>query len=113
MRKLGVDIGTQYASRGIDISADELLGQYDAIVLVIGMSNMDYRGRAIRGVYDAIDFVEATKTELTTEIPPGKRIAVIGAGNTAIDAATCSVRLGGECEDGLPKNERRNDRIRF
>ena len=52
-------------------------------------------GEALTGVYDAIDFVESTKTEqeLDTSIL-GKRVAVIGAGNTAIDAATCSVRLG-------------------
>ena len=95
VRKLGVDIRTN-TKAGIDISADELLGQYDAIVLAIGMSkvpDLGIEGEQLRGAYDAIDFVEATKTELTTEFA-GKRIAVIGAGNTAIDAATCSVRLG-------------------
>lgn len=46
------------------------------------------------GVYDAIALVESTKTGIPLLELMGQRVAVIGAGNTAIDAATCSVRLG-------------------
>lgn len=95
VKKLGVDIRTNMRV-GTDISVENLLGQYDAIVLAAGMSkvpDLGIEGEQLAGVYDAIDFVEATKTELTTDFI-GKRVAVIGAGNTAIDAATCSVRLG-------------------
>ncbi|WP_054023650.1 NAD(P)-dependent oxidoreductase [Bacillus sp. FJAT-28004] len=95
VKELGVDIRTS-AKIGTDVSVDALLEQFDAIVLAIGMSKVPYlsiEGEQLSGVYDAIDFVEATKTELTTDFI-GKRVAVIGAGNTAVDAATCSVRLG-------------------
>jgi dihydropyrimidine dehydrogenase (NAD+) subunit PreT len=95
VRKLGVDIRTN-TKVGVDVQVNDLLEQYDAIVLAIGMSkvpDLGIEGEQLTGVYDAIDFVEATKTELSTDFI-GKRIAVIGAGNTAIDAATCSVRLG-------------------
>jgi dihydropyrimidine dehydrogenase (NAD+) subunit PreT len=43
---------------------------------------------------DGIDFIELTKTQPYSSIPFGKHIAVIGAGNTAIDAATIAKRLG-------------------
>ena len=82
----------------MDISASELLREYDAVVLAVGMSKvpmLGIEGEELSGVYDAIDFVESTKTSLDTYIV-GKRVAVIGAGNTAIDAATCSVRLGAD-----------------
>lgn len=95
VKKLGVDIRTNTAI-GSDIATDSLLTQYDAVLLAIGMSKVPYlniEGEQLTGVYDAIDFVEATKTELTNDFA-GKRVAVIGAGNTAVDAATCSVRLG-------------------
>ncbi|MDU0200704.1 NAD(P)-dependent oxidoreductase [Paenibacillus sp. MAH-36] len=99
IRQLGVDfkLNTQV---GVDISAESLLENYDAVVLAVGMSKvpmLGIEGEALNGVFDAIDFVEATKSaeDLDTNLI-GKRVAVIGAGNTAIDAATCSVRLGAE-----------------
>ncbi|MDQ0876318.1 dihydropyrimidine dehydrogenase (NAD+) subunit PreT [Paenibacillus sp. V4I3] len=99
VRQLGVEF--RMSTRvGIDVSATGLVSDYDAVVLAVGMSKvpmLGIEGEALTGVYDAIDFVESTKMEQeldTTLI--GKRIAVIGAGNTAIDAATCSVRLGAE-----------------
>ena len=44
-------------------------------------------------MYDAIEFVKKTKSTITNDLID-KKVVVIGAGNTAIDAATCSVRLG-------------------
>jgi dihydropyrimidine dehydrogenase (NAD+) subunit PreT len=84
---------------GKDISVEELLENYDAILLAIGMAsvpNLGISGEELEGVYDAIEFVKNTKTKPITEQFLGKKVAVIGAGNTAIDAATCSVRLGAE-----------------
>lgn len=99
IRQLGVDFRLN-TRVGVDITAESLLQDYDAIVLAVGMSKvpmLGIEGEALTGVYDAIDFVESTKSgeELDTNLI-GKRVAVIGAGNTAIDAATCSVRLGAE-----------------
>lgn len=96
----GLDVEIRTNTRvGHDISAKDLLERYDAVVLAIGMGKvlmLGIDGEELDGVYDAIDFVKRTKTnELTNEFI-GKRVAVIGAGNTAIDGATCSVRLGAE-----------------
>ncbi|QHW35251.1 NAD(P)-dependent oxidoreductase [Paenibacillus rhizovicinus] len=96
VRKLGVEIRTGIKV-GADISAIELIAQYDAIVLAVGMGkvpNLGIEGEKLAGVYDAIQFVEATKAGDPFIPLKGARVAVIGAGNTAVDAATCSVRLG-------------------
>src|SRR5690606_17830449 len=53
-------------------------------------------GEDLDGVFDAIDFVKETKTQPISDRFLGKRVVVIGAGNTAIDGATCSVRLGAD-----------------
>ncbi len=45
---------------------------------------------------DALDFIEKIKTRDWKNVPLGKTIAVIGAGNTAIDAVTQAKRLGAE-----------------
>lgn len=96
IEKLGVEIRTN-CKIGEDVPVDELLTNYDAVILAIGMSSvpmLGIEGENLKGVYDAIDFIEETKTKELSREFIGTRIAVIGAGNTAIDAATCSVRLG-------------------
>ncbi len=84
---------------GIDVSVDEIMDQHDIVVLAVGMSkvpDLGIAGEDLDGVYDAIDFVKATKTKPIDNQFLGKKVVVIGAGNTAIDGATCSVRLGAE-----------------
>ncbi|MGI8383826.1 NAD(P)-dependent oxidoreductase [Robertmurraya sp. P23] len=84
---------------GVDISVQEILENYDVVILAIGMSsvpNIGIEGEDLQGVYDAIEFVKQTKTSPITDEFLGKKVVVIGAGNTAIDGATCSVRLGAE-----------------
>lgn len=98
--KLGVEIHTG-TKVGRDVQVAELIDGYDAIVLAAGMGyvpRLGIEGEELSGVYDAIAFVEATKAANVAELPKlmGARVAVIGAGNTAIDAATCSVRLGAD-----------------
>ncbi|MBU5352645.1 NAD(P)-dependent oxidoreductase [Paenibacillus barcinonensis] len=94
---LGVQI--RYGVRiGIDMAASELLERHEAVILACGMGSvpmLGIEGETLEGVYDAIELVESTKQG----VPPalhGLNVAVIGAGNTAVDAATCSVRLGAE-----------------
>lgn len=97
VKNLDVEIRTN-TRVGQDIMASELIESYDAVVLAIGMSSvpkLGIEGEDANGVYDAIDFVKETKSSKTRELV-GKKAVVIGAGNTAIDAATCSVRLGAE-----------------
>ncbi|WP_310551040.1 NAD(P)-dependent oxidoreductase [Paenibacillus glufosinatiresistens] len=96
VERLGVEIRTGIRV-GEDISADELKARHNVLVLAAGMGYVPpigIPGEELSGVYDAIRLVESTKAG----VPPldllGKRVAVIGAGNTAVDAATTSVRLG-------------------
>ncbi|MBS8263923.1 NAD(P)-dependent oxidoreductase [Mesobacillus boroniphilus] len=84
---------------GADISVEEIMDQHDIVILAVGMSKvpeLGIDGEDLDGVYDAIEFVKATKTKPIDSQFLGKKAVVIGAGNTAIDGATCSVRLGSE-----------------
>ena len=96
IESLGVKIRTN-TKVGTDVSTAYLIENYDKIVLAIGMGKvpmLGIEGEDLNGVYDAIDFVKETKLGELSKRYVGKNIVVIGAGNTAIDAATCSVRLG-------------------
>ncbi|MEB2300984.1 NAD(P)-dependent oxidoreductase [Lysinibacillus xylanilyticus] len=98
IEKLGVEIKTN-TTVGVDISAEEILEQYDSVILAVGMGavpNLGIEGENLDGVHDAIEFVRKTKMGPLTRDVVGKRVAVIGAGNTAIDGATCAVRLGAD-----------------
>ncbi|WDL96224.1 NAD(P)-dependent oxidoreductase [Alicyclobacillus sp. ALC3] len=95
--RMGVDVRTNTAV-GVDISVDELFDDFDAVIVACGMGYvppLNIPGENQDGVWDAIDFIERAKTG---DVLPtvGRRVAVIGAGNTAIDAATCSRRLGAD-----------------
>ena len=95
---LGVEIRTN-TRVGVDISPSELLADYDSVLLAAGMGyvpSLQIEGEDLHGVLDAIALVEKTKTKPLTDEMIGKKVVVIGAGNTAIDAATCSKRLGAE-----------------
>ncbi|MED1949365.1 NAD(P)-dependent oxidoreductase [Brevibacillus centrosporus] len=98
MEDLGVEIKTN-TQIGVDVSAEELLANYDSVLLAAGMGNvpdLQIEGENLEGVLDAITLVEETKTQALTDKMVGKKVVVIGAGNTAIDAATCSKRLGAD-----------------
>ena len=102
VKKLGVDVKTNLQV-GVDISAEALLNGYDAVFVSAGMGKVpDLRvpGEDLLGVTEALSFIAATKLaekeglERLKELPIGKHVVVIGAGNTAIDAATIAKRLG-------------------
>jgi len=98
IEQLGVDIQTN-TTVGVDITADEILAEYDHVILAVGMGavpNLGIEGEDLEGVHDAIEFVRKTKMGPLTNDIVGKRVAVIGAGNTAIDGATSAVRLGAD-----------------
>ncbi len=96
VRRMNVDIRTK-TKIGRDVTAGELLDGYDFVILAAGMSkvpDLGIEGENLEGVFDAIEFVKQTKTgELRRDVA-GKKAIVIGAGNTAIDGATCAARLG-------------------
>ncbi len=82
---------------GNTVSLDELTQQYDAIYLGIGVGltrNLGIKGEDLEGVVDAIDFIYQLRDKGFDQLPVGDRVAVIGLGMTAIDAATQAKRLG-------------------
>ncbi len=93
--ELGCEVRTG-ARVGDDVSAASLVAEYDAVILACGMGEVpQLRIPGQEHVWDALAFIERAKT--TGEAPGlGNRVAVIGAGNTAIDALTCAKRLGAE-----------------
>ena len=96
VRRLGATILTGKRV-GKDVTCDELLENFDRIIVAVGMSkvpNLNIEGEMLEGVLDAIEFVKTTKQETVPQNMIGKKVVVIGAGNTAIDAATCAIRLG-------------------
>ncbi|HOD86316.1 MAG TPA: NADPH-dependent glutamate synthase [Methanoculleus sp.] len=88
---------------GRSISVDELLG-YDAVFLATGAglpAFMGIPGESINGVYSANEFLTRVNLmhadafpEFDTPVLPADRVAVIGGGNVAMDAARVARRLG-------------------
>jgi len=79
--------------------SSDLLSNHDAVFLAIGLgatNNLNITGEDLDGVFDALHFIEYVKTRDWKRVPLGKTVAVIGAGNTAIDAVTQAKRLGAE-----------------
>ena len=79
------------------ISLAELQKKYDAVYLGIGVGiarNLDIPGEELEGVVDAISFIYDLRDKGYPSVPVGDKVAVIGMGMTAIDAATQSKRLG-------------------
>jgi glutamate synthase (NADPH/NADH) small chain len=75
----------------------ELEQTHDAIFLGPGLGaihQLGVAGEDIEGVTNALDLIAGYKSGTIKQVPP--RVAVIGAGNTAIDAANAAVRLGAE-----------------
>lgn len=96
VKSVGVTIQTNTCI-GKDITLKELQETYHAVVIAVGMANvptLGIPGEDANNVYDAIEFVKATKSGTLSEQFNEKRGVIIGAGNTAIDGATCAVRLG-------------------
>lgn len=98
IKSLGVKIKTD-TKVGDTLKIDDLLKKHAAIFLGIGLGEspeLKIPGENLKGVYNAINFIEEVKSEKWNKIKVGKRVAVIGAGNTSIDAATEAKRLGAE-----------------
>ena len=98
VRRLGVTFRLNTAV-GRDISFAELQKQFDAILIGVGLgetSELGLPGEELRGVFGALEFIAQTKTKPLHEVGVGRRVACIGAGNTAIDVVTAARRLGAE-----------------
>ena len=82
---------------GRDVAIEALERDFAAIFLAVGLAApepLGLSGGNLEGVVDALRFIADYKTAQT--IPVGRRVAVIGGGNTAIDAANAAKRLGAE-----------------
>ncbi len=97
IQNLGVEIECN-TRLGADITLQGLHDQgYEAIFLGLGApqgAKMDIPGENAKGVTEAIEFLR--DYNLTGKAAVGKRVAVIGGGNSAIDAARSALRLGAE-----------------
>ena len=96
--KLGVEFRLN-CEIGSDVLFEDLQKNYDAIFVGVGLGatrDLNIVGEDLDGVLDALYFIEKIKTRDWKNVPIGKTVAVIGAGNTAIDAVTQAKRLGAE-----------------
>ena len=93
VRGMGVEF--RRAEIGADIPLDQLEREFDFIFIGVGLGAMErlgIPGDHLPGVIDALRFIERYKTQ--PDFQAGQSVIVIGAGNTAIDAANAAVRLG-------------------
>ncbi len=82
---------------GKDITLSQLKKEFDAVYLGIGVGvarQLDIPGEKLEGVVDAIQFIYDIRDKGYPSVPVGDKVAVIGMGMTAIDAATQAKRLG-------------------
>jgi glutamate synthase (NADPH/NADH) small chain len=99
---LGIDIKTDHVI-GRSFTLDELLVDYDAVFLGTGAglpSFMRIPGINLNGVMSANEFLTRVNLmkayqfpEYDTPVKLGKKVAVVGAGNVAMDSVRCSARL--------------------
>ena len=102
--KMGVKVITNVVV-GKTLTVDELLEEYEAVYIGSGAglpSFMGIPGESLNGVYSANEFLtrsnlmKAYLDEPDTPIMKGGKVAVVGGGNVAMDAARTALRLGAE-----------------
>ncbi len=105
------------ASLGVEIKLDSVVGKvvtvdellsngYDAVFLAPGAGApmfLNIPGENLNGIYSANEFLTRVNLmkaymfpEYDTPVKVGKRVAVVGGGNVAMDSARCALRLGAD-----------------
>ena len=82
---------------GKNVSLADLQKNFDAVYVAIGVGvarQLSIPGEELNGVVDAIGFIYELRDKGYSSVPVGDKVAVIGMGMTAIDAATQAKRLG-------------------
>ncbi|MDR2046546.1 MAG: NADPH-dependent glutamate synthase [Clostridiales bacterium] len=104
LARLGVSIRTNVII-GKTISLEDLSAEYDAIFIGTGAGLplfLSIPGENLNGVYSANEFLtrvnlmRAYEKDAATPVFVGKKVAVVGAGNVAMDAARTALRMGAE-----------------
>lgn len=88
--KLGTEVGK-------DVLFEDLRRYHDAIYIATGTqfsNKIGVQGEELKGVYYGLDFLR--DVNCGKEVSIGKKVGIIGGGNTAIDAARVALRLGAE-----------------
>jgi formate dehydrogenase major subunit len=96
IKSMGVEIRTGIKV-GRDVSLSHLRNNYDAVFIAIGAwksISLNCPGDEVEGVLGGIDFLR--DVTLNKKVTIGKKVAVIGGGNTAMDACRTAIRLGAE-----------------
>ena len=96
MEKMGIEIRTG-VHVGRDVSLESIRASYDAVCIGIGAwvsTGVRCKGEDSEGVIGGIDFLR--KVVRNEPIDLGKNVAIVGGGNTAMDACRTAVRLGAE-----------------
>jgi NADH-quinone oxidoreductase subunit F len=91
---LGVELKAN-TKVGRDVAYEDLVKAYDAVYLAIGAqksAGMAVEGGTLKGVVGAVEFLREVNLGKTP--PVGERVAVVGGGNSAIDASRSALRLG-------------------
>ena len=82
---------------GADISMKELRAQFDAIYVAVGAHKslkLGIEGESLQGVLHGVDFLRDMNLGKDMSAIKGKKVAVVGGGNVAIDVARSALRLG-------------------
>lgn len=105
LKKLGVEVKTDYLV-GRTVTLEELCEEYDAVFIGTGAGTpklLNLPGILLDRIYSANEFLTRVNLmkayqfpEYDTPIGVGKKTIVIGAGNTAMDAARSALRLGSD-----------------
>lgn len=97
IEQMGAEIITGMAL-GRDFTLSSLRSQgYEAVFLAVGAprgARLNIPGEDAVGVQDALDFLRTYN--MRGSVPVGRRVVVVGGGNSAIDAARTAIRLGAE-----------------